>query len=111
MLLMVGVAPRVIARFGPKIPMVTGMLLLAAGMLSLARVDAGGHFATSILPATLIAATGMALAFIPSLGTAISAARPEEGGLAARHRQHLLPDRLRPRPSDHDRRRERPRCR
>ena len=33
--------------------------------------------------ASLIAATGMALAFIPSLGTAISSARPEEGGLAA----------------------------
>ena len=36
-----------------------------------------------MLPASLIAAAGMALAFIPSLGTAISAARPEEGGLAA----------------------------
>jgi EmrB/QacA subfamily drug resistance transporter len=83
MVLMVIVAPRVIARFGPKAPTVAGMLLLAAGMLSLSRVDAGGHFVTSILPATLIAATGMALAFIPSLGTAISAARPEEGGLAA----------------------------
>jgi MFS family permease len=33
--------------------------------------------------ATLIAAAGMALAFIPSLGTAISSARPEEGGLAS----------------------------
>jgi len=36
-----------------------------------------------VLPASLIAATGMALAFIPSLGTAISSARPEEGGLAS----------------------------
>jgi predicted MFS family arabinose efflux permease len=30
-----------------------------------------------------MAATGMALAFIPSLGTAISSAKPEEGGLAS----------------------------
>ncbi len=36
-----------------------------------------------MLPASLVAATGMALAFIPSLGTAISSARPEEGGLAS----------------------------
>ena len=36
-----------------------------------------------MLPASLIAAAGMALAFIPSLGTAISSARPEEGGLAS----------------------------
>ena len=83
MVLMVGVAPRVIARFGPKLPIVAGMVLLAGGMASLARVQPDGSFATDILPASLIAATGMALAFIPSLGTAISAARPEEGGLAA----------------------------
>ena len=83
MVLMVGVAPRVIARFGPKLPIVAGMVLLAGGMASLARVHANGSFATDILPASLIAAAGMALAFIPSLGTAISAARPEEGGLAA----------------------------
>jgi MFS family permease len=31
----------------------------------------------------LLAAAGMSLAFIPSLGTAISSARPEEGGLAS----------------------------
>ena len=83
MVLMVGVAPRVIARFGPKLPIVTGMVLLAGGMASLARVHANGSFVTDILPGSLIAAAGMALAFIPSLGTAISAARPEEGGLAA----------------------------
>ena len=83
MLLMVVVAPRVINRFGFKAPVVAGMLVLAAGMagLSLARPD--GNFAADVLPASLIAATGMALAFIPSLGTAISSARPEEGGLAS----------------------------
>jgi MFS family permease len=42
-----------------------------------------GSFAVDVLPASLIAATGMALAFIPSLGTAISSAKPEEGGLAS----------------------------
>jgi len=83
MVLMVLVAPRVIARFGFKAPIVAGLLLLAAGLvgLSLARPD--GSFAADVLPASLIAATGMALAFIPSLGTAISSARPEEGGLAS----------------------------
>jgi MFS family permease len=83
MFLMVVVAPRVIGRLGPKTPIVAGLLVLAVGMaaLSLARPD--GNFAADVLPASLIAATGMALAFIPSLGTAISAARPEEGGLAS----------------------------
>jgi hypothetical protein len=31
----------------------------------------------------MVAALGMALAFIPSLGIALSSARPEEGGLAS----------------------------
>ncbi|MGW0041533.1 MFS transporter [Rhodococcus sp. NPDC003348] len=85
-LIMVGMivlAPRLIARFGPKPAVVAGLLLLAAGLgwLSLVRPD--GSFWVDVLPASLISALGMALAFIPSLGTAISSARPEEGGLAS----------------------------
>jgi predicted MFS family arabinose efflux permease len=83
MLLMVVVAPRVINRFGFKTPIVAGMLALAAGMAVMSLVRADGNFAADVLPASLIAATGMALAFIPSLGTAISSAKPEEGGLAS----------------------------
>jgi EmrB/QacA subfamily drug resistance transporter len=83
MVLMVFVAPRVINRFGFKAPIVAGLWVLALGLvgLSLARPD--GNFAADVLPASLIAATGMALAFIPSLGTAISSAPPQEGGLAS----------------------------
>lgn len=80
---MIVLAPRVIARFGPKPPIVAGLLLLAVGVgwLSLVRPD--GNFWVDVLPASLVAALGMSLAFIPSLGTAISSARPEEGGLAS----------------------------
>ena len=83
MVLMVVVAPKVINRFGFKTPIVAGMLLLAAGMAVMSLVRADGNFAVDVLPASLIAATGMALAFIPSLGTAIQSAKPEEGGLAS----------------------------
>jgi MFS family permease len=83
MVLMVVVAPRLINRIGFKAPIVIGMLLLAAGMAALSLVRPDGNFAVDVLPASLIAATGMALAFIPSLGTAISSAKPEEGGLAS----------------------------
>jgi EmrB/QacA subfamily drug resistance transporter len=83
MVLMVVVAPKAIARFGAKAPIVAGMLLLAAGMAGLSLVRADGNFAADVLPASLIAAAGMSLAFIPSLGTAIQSAKPEEGGLAS----------------------------
>jgi EmrB/QacA subfamily drug resistance transporter len=83
MALMVLVAPRIMTRFGFKAPIVGGMLLLAAGMAALSLVRPDGSFVVDVLPASLVAAAGMALAFIPSLGTAIASAKPEEGGLAS----------------------------
>ena len=80
---MIVLAPRAINRFGPKAMIVTGLLVLAAGMGWLSLIRPGGNFLVDVLPASLVAALGMSLAFIPSLGTAISAAPPQEGGLAA----------------------------
>jgi len=83
MVLMVAIAPRVIERLGPKASIVGGMLVLAAGMAMFSLIRPDGNFLVDVLPASLIAAAGMTLPFIPSLNTAISAARPEEGGLAS----------------------------
>ena len=83
MLGMIVLAPPLMNRFGAKTLIVTGLATLAVGLgwLSLVRPD--GNYWVDVLPATLVAALGMSLAFIPSLGTAISSARPEEGGLAS----------------------------
>ena len=83
MLGMIVLAPRVLGRIGPKAAIVTGLLVLAAGMGWLALIRPDGNYWVDVLPASLVAALGMSLAFIPSLGTALSAARPEEGGLAS----------------------------
>ncbi|MEV0720324.1 MFS transporter [Asanoa sp. NPDC050611] len=83
MLGMVALAPWAINRFGSKSMVVTGMAVLAVGMGWLALVRSDGSYWVDVLPASLVAALGMSLAFIPSLGTAISSARPEEGGLAS----------------------------
>ncbi|PTR42868.1 EmrB/QacA subfamily drug resistance transporter [Rhodococcus sp. OK611] len=80
---MIVLAPRLIARFGPKPMVVSGLILLSVGLAWLSLVRPDGNFWVDVLPASLVSALGMALAFIPSLGTAISSARPEEGGLAS----------------------------
>ncbi|MGW3615008.1 MFS transporter [Micromonospora sp. NPDC005163] len=80
---MVVVAPRAINRFGPKPMVIAGLAVLAIGLGWLALVRADGSYAVDVLPASLVAALGMSLAFIPSLGTAISSAPPQEGGLAS----------------------------
>ena len=80
---MVTVSPKLTERFGPKAMTVAGLATLAGGLLWLAQIDADGTFVVDILPASLVTAAGMAMAFIPSLGTALSSADPSEGGLAA----------------------------
>jgi EmrB/QacA subfamily drug resistance transporter len=80
---MVGAAPRLIARFGPKVMTAGGLGVLAAGLVWLSLIRPGGSFLIDVLPASLVTAAGMAMAFIPSLGMALSSAAPEEGGLAA----------------------------
>lgn len=80
---MIALAPRAINRFGPKAMIVAGLVILAIGMGWLSFIRPDGNYWADVLPASLVAALGMSLAFIPSLGTAISSARPEEGGLAS----------------------------
>jgi EmrB/QacA subfamily drug resistance transporter len=81
--LMVAVTGRVVARFGFKRPVIAGLVILAAGITWLSRAPADSSYLSTILPATLVAATGMSLAYIPAMLAALAGARPEEGGLAA----------------------------
>ena len=76
-------APRLQARFGPKPLMASGLVVLAAGLLWLGLARPDGTYVVDVLPATVVVALGMALAFVPSLGSAISAAPQEETGVAA----------------------------
>src|SRR4051794_13248426 len=80
---MITVAPRLIARFGPKAMTVAGLATLAVGLTWLSLIRSDGSFLFDVLPASLVTAAGMAMAFIPSLGLALSSAAPQEAGLAA----------------------------
>ncbi|WP_305779467.1 MFS transporter [Nocardia nova] len=80
---MIAVSPKLFARFGARAMIVTGLLVLGAGLVWLTFIRADGNFWIDVLPGSLLAAFGMSLAFVPSLQAAISAARPEQGGLAS----------------------------
>ncbi|MBF4764446.1 MFS transporter [Nocardioides islandensis] len=80
---MIAAAPRLIGRYGPKAMTVAGLVTLSAGLVWLSLLRPDGSFVVDVLPASLLTAAGMAMAFIPSLGLALSSAAPEEGGLAA----------------------------
>ncbi len=83
LLLMVGVTGRLIPRLGFKPLAVAGLVVLGAGIALFARVPAGGGYAADVLGASLVAALGMSLAYIPVLVASLSGAKPEEAGLAS----------------------------
>ncbi|MEV7520920.1 MFS transporter [Streptomyces sp. NPDC091371] len=83
MVFMTTLTARLLGRFGPKPLIATGLLVLAAGLVWLSAVRPTGTFAVDVLPASLVAATGMSLAYIPALMSAMSGARPEQAGLAS----------------------------
>jgi EmrB/QacA subfamily drug resistance transporter len=83
MLGMIVLAPRIIAAVGPKVPIVLGLVVLAVGLGWMAFIRPDGTYWIDAFGPSLVVAFGQALAFIPSLQVAISAAPPEEGGLAS----------------------------
>ncbi|GGL57391.1 MFS transporter [Planomonospora parontospora] len=83
MIFMIGVTARLLGRFGAKPLIVLGLAVLAAGVAGLSLVRPDGAFASDVLPASLVAAVGMSLAYIPAMMSAMSGARPEDSGLAS----------------------------
>lgn len=83
MVIMVGFSGRLIGRFGIKTTMVSGLVALGASLILLGQLPIGGDYVINVLPATLLAALGMALAYIPVTMAGMSGARPDETGLAS----------------------------
>jgi MFS family permease len=78
-----GVSARLVARFGTKPPLVTGLLLVAAGLALLCQAPVGGHFLTDVLPGGILLGTGAGIALSPLLVAATSDLPPSEAGLAS----------------------------
>ena len=83
MILMVTMTGRVVARFGPRWVLVTGLLALGAGLAVLAGVNPDSTFINLALPGSLISAIGMSLAYIPAMLSSMAHAEPARAGLAS----------------------------
>ncbi|GAA3504085.1 MFS transporter [Streptomyces albogriseolus] len=83
MIFMTAITARLLAKFGAKPLIGSGLLVLAAGLLWLSAVEPTGTFVVDVLPASLVAALGMSLAYIPAMMAAMSGAPQEQAGLAS----------------------------
>jgi EmrB/QacA subfamily drug resistance transporter len=63
---------RIAVRTGPRLPLTAGPLIVAAGFALAARIGGGGSYWTTVMPAVLVIAIGMAGAVAP-LTTAVMA--------------------------------------
>jgi EmrB/QacA subfamily drug resistance transporter len=84
MMMVAGIAGQyLIKRVGVRIPLVTGLILAAAGLLYLVRLSPGSSYAGDVLPAFLLQAAGAGLAWQVVFLVATAKTRPEESGLAS----------------------------
>lgn len=83
MVMMMKVTPSLIARFGYKGVMVMGYVLLAIALFMLSGVSSHGSYWADVFAASIIAAGGMSLAYIPTTMLAMGSAQPEQSGLAS----------------------------
>jgi DHA2 family methylenomycin A resistance protein-like MFS transporter len=76
------VSGRLTGRFGPRRPMVAGLLVAAAGLALLGRVDGGTPYA-ELLPAFVLWGAGLGLLTSAVVAAAVGAVEPERAGLAS----------------------------
>jgi EmrB/QacA subfamily drug resistance transporter len=81
--LSLGFSPRLNARFGPRTVLLPALASIAAGLLLLSRVPVDGHYVADLLPAMVLLGIGGGLTFPALMTLAMSAAKPEDSGLAS----------------------------
>jgi EmrB/QacA subfamily drug resistance transporter len=79
-----GVASQLVTRIGFKPVLITGLLLIAAGLLWFSQVPGtGGSFGADVLGPSLLAAFGLGFSFVPVTIAAVTGTKPHEAGLAS----------------------------
>ncbi|HEY5262141.1 MAG TPA: MFS transporter [Solirubrobacteraceae bacterium] len=83
-ILSAGAASQLVTRVGFKPVLITGMLLIAVGLLWFSRVRApGGSFAADVLGPSILASLGLGFSFVPVTIAAVTGTKPQEAGLAS----------------------------
>jgi MFS family permease len=78
-----GLSAKLVMRFGIRLPLATGLLLAAIGLVLFARAPVDGNFAVDVLPSMILLGLGAGMAFNPVLLAAMSDVAPSEAGLAS----------------------------
>ncbi|MDF2191344.1 MFS transporter [Paraflavitalea sp. CAU 1676] len=83
MITMVGVTGKLVVKYGVKANLMAGLIFLTISLLVFSMGSVNGTFLSSVLPASILGALGMSLAYIPGTMISVSGVKPEETGLAS----------------------------
>jgi EmrB/QacA subfamily drug resistance transporter len=81
--LSLGLAAKIVARFGPKAPLVGGMLIFSVGLLLFARAPVNGSFMPDILVPMFLLGLGAGVSFMPLFLIATGDVDPADSGLVS----------------------------
>jgi EmrB/QacA subfamily drug resistance transporter len=70
-------------RIGPRIPLSTGPLVIAAGLLLMTRISPGDTYLSSVLPAVVVFGGGLTLVVAPVTATVLAAVDARHAGIAS----------------------------
>jgi EmrB/QacA subfamily drug resistance transporter len=76
-------APRLLPRVSPRVLLVPGFLIAAAGMLTLTQLQAGSAYLTGVLPAEILLGLGIASVMVPAASLATGGVDPRDAGIAS----------------------------
>lgn len=82
-LLSVGLSARLNERFGPRAVLITGLTLIAAGLLWFTRAPVDATYVTDLLPAMALLGVGGGMSFPAMMTLAMSGATESDSGLAS----------------------------
>ena len=71
------------ARIGPRLQMTVGPLLVAVGILLMARIEPGVSYEAGVLPAVVIMGLGLATTVAPLTSTALGSVDDRHAGVAS----------------------------
>ncbi len=76
-------ASRLLPNVGPRVLMVTGLILGSLGLVWFTRLGVDSSYLVHVLPAELIVSLGMGMTFVPMNSTALIGIDPRDAGVAS----------------------------